>query len=178
MILFSWLKKFSFLSFCILFSAFSLANVIRFPEKELAEEYVFPIFKDPQAVLNRNVTLGQRVEIKLFGFFRPDEPFYFPLGGLANLSFYLSESHGIGLSTLFFYPGLNSRGEEMKTQGHGIKNEKGEPVSYFDASLAPVPFLGGFLNYYFSPLYGKISLTKKTVFNFAFYSFLGLGGWV
>ena len=151
-----------------------MANVIRFPEKELANEYVFPVFKDHKAVLNRNVTLRRRFEVKLFGIYRSDEPFYFPVGGGGGLSFYFSESHGIGISGLFFPPGLNSRGKEMQTKG--ILSKEGEVRTYFDASLAPVPFLGGFLNYYFSPLYGKISLTKKTVFNFALYSFLGLGG--
>ena len=157
-----------------IFSAFLPATVIQFPEKELASEYVFPVFKNPKAVLNRNVTLQHRFEIKLSGLFRPDEPFYFPFGAMANLSFYWSESHSIGISGLFLPPLLNSRGEELRTKG--IRNPEGtKVVSYFDASLAPTPFLAGFVNYQFSPLYGKISLTKTTVFNFALYTFLGLG---
>ena len=163
---------------CLLFSTFLPAAVIQFPEKELASEYVFPIFKNPQAVLNRNVTLHQRFEIKFSGMLRTDEPFYFPFSASTNLSFYWNESHGIGISGLFFIPGLNSRGKDLKAPGRGIKDsdDPNKVASYFDASLAPSPFLGGFLNYQFSPLYGKISITKTTVFNFALYSFLGLGG--
>ena len=163
------------LSILAFFSVWLPANVIRFPEKELASEYVFPVFKNPQAVLNRNVNLRRRFEIKLSGMLRTDEPFYFPFSGAANLSFYLGESHGIGLSGVFFPPGLNSRAKEMKSSQQGIRNKKGEVASYFDAGLAPSPFFGSFLNYFFSPLYGKISLTKTTVFNFALYSFLGGG---
>lgn len=164
---------FILVGFCVLFSPILGANVIRFPEKELASEYVFPVFKNPHAVRNRNVTLYKRLEIKLSGLFRTDEPVYAPLSALGSLSFYWNESHGIGIAGLFFTPGLNSKGKEMKTRG--VSNSKGEVGSYFDASLAPAPFLAGFLNYQFSPLYGKISLTKTKVFNFALYSFLGLG---
>ena len=158
-----------------LFPSFLSAKVIRFPEKELADEYVFPIFDSPQAVLNRNVSLRRRFEIKLSGILRTDEPFYFPFSALAGLSFYWNEAHGIGLTGLFFPPGLNKRGEEMKAKGQGIQNKNGEVVSYFNAALAPSPFFGGFATYHFSPLYGKISITKATVFNFALYTFLGLG---
>ncbi len=165
--------------FCLLcvgfFPSFLSAEVIRFPEKELANEYVFPVFENPQAVLNRNVSLRRRFEIKLSGMLRTDEPFFFPFSALASLSFYWNESHGLGLTGLFFPPGLNKRGREMKAQGKGIQNKKGEVVSYFAADLAPSPFFGTFATYHFSPLYGKISLTKTTVFNFALYTFLGLG---
>ena len=173
---FTWFKSsfwFCLVGLCLCFPSVLWANVIRFPEKELASEYVFPVFKNPQAVLNRNVTLRKRVEIKLSGLFRTDEPVYAPLSALGALSFYWNESHGISVSGLFFTPGLNSKGKEMKT--NGILDSKNKVGSYFDASLAPSPFLAGFLNYQFSPLYGKISLTKTQVFNFALYTFLGLG---
>ncbi len=148
--------------------------VIQFPDQELASEYVFPIFKSPKAVLNRDVTLTNRVELRMSGALRTDEPFYNPYSALASLSFYWNESHGIGMSGLFFLPGLSNTGKGLKEIG--IKTSDRQSVdSYYDASLAPHPFIGAFLNYQFSPFYGKISITKSLVFNFSLYSFFGLG---
>ena len=150
------------------------ATTIQFPNQELASEYVFPVFKDPKAVMNRSVTLSKRFEWRISGALRTDEPFYNPFSALSSLSFYWNESHGIGVSGLFFFPGLSNTGEMLKKDGVRKKSTK-EVVSFFDASLAPHPSLAGFLNYQFSPLYGKISISKTLVFNFALYSFLGLG---
>lgn len=153
------------------------AAVIRFPDQELASEYVFPVFEKPKAVMNRSVTLSKRFEWRLSGALRTDEPFYNPFSALTSLSFYWNESHGVGVSGLFFFPGLSSGGGEELRKGVAIRVSEGEKKvrSYFDAELAPHPLLAGFLNYQFSPLYGKISVTKTLVFNFALYSFFGLG---
>lgn len=152
--------------------------VIQFPDQELASEYVFPIFKNPKAVLNRDVTLTNRFELRMSGALRTDEPFYSPYSALASLSFYWNESHGVGMSGLFFLPGLSSTGEGLKETGIQKVDKSGSITtvdSYYDAGLAPHPFIGAFLNYQFSPFYGKISITKTLVFNFSLYSFFGLG---
>ena len=148
--------------------------MIRFPDQELASEYVFPVFKDPKVVLNRNVTLSKRFEWHFSGVFRTDEPLYNWFSMFSSLSFYWNESHGVGVSGLYFFPGLSSRGILLKKEGVKKRNTK-DVESYFDASLAPHPLLGAFLNYQFSPLYGKISITKTFALNFALYSFLGFG---
>ena len=135
---------------------------------------MFPVFDNPRAILNRNVSLAKRVEWRISGSVRMDEPFYNPLSFLSSLSFYWNESHGIGVSGLYFMPGLSSQGLKLKRQG--IRDSKsGKTASLFDVGLAPHPLFAGFLNYQFSPLYGKISLTKTVVFNFALYSFVGAG---
>ena len=150
------------------------AAVIQFPDQELASEYVFPIFKDPQASLNRNVTLAKRFEWRISGALRTDEPFFNPFSALSSLSFYWNESHGISISGLYFFPGLSNTGVELKNRG--VKKQgTGAVDAFFDVGLAPAPLLAFFLNYQFSPLYGKISLTKTVTFNFALYSFLGAG---
>ena len=160
-------------------------GVIRFPDQELAADYAFPVFEKTRAVLNRNVTLKNRVELRLSSGLRVDEPLYHFLGFLGSLSFYWNESSGIGLSTLFFMPGLSQRGRALQQKGvkrqfaknpDGTIRNVGEEVGFFfDVGLAPKPLFASFLNYQFNPLYGKISLTKRFVFNFALYSFLGLG---
>ena len=168
-------KKNFFCFFLLVFISVPIqAAVIQFPDQELASEYVFPIFKNPKAVLNRDVTLSKRFELRLSGALRTDEPFYNPLSVLASLSFYWNESHGIGASGMFFLPGLSNTGTNLKNVG--VQKLDSKTIDfYFDASLAPHPLIGGFLNYQFSPMYGKISITKKVVFNFALYSFFGLG---
>ena len=164
----------SFFFFLFVFSISTSAKVIQFPDQELASEYVFPVFKKTRAVLNRKITLSKRFEIRFSGAFRTDEPLYNPFSALASLSFYWSEFHGIGVSGLFFFPGYSKMGEGLKTAG--IKTKKTEEVKYyFDAGLAPHPLMGVFLNYQFSPLYGKISITKKAVLSFALYTFFGAG---
>ncbi len=163
--------------FCLIFiSGFAWSEVIQFPDQELAEEYVFPVFKNPKAVLNRDVTLTNRFELRMSGALRTDEPFYNPFSASASFSFYWNESHGLGLSALFFLPGLSKTGETLKAkEGISKAGKPGEVDAYYDAGLAPHPFIGTFLNYQFSPFYGKISITKTLVFNFALYSFFGLG---
>ena len=44
-----------------------------------------------------------------------------------------------------------------------------------DVNMAPRPAFAAFLSYRFSPFYGKISLTKRTILNLAIYGFLGGG---
>lgn len=150
------------------------SDVIRFPDQELASEYVFPVFEDPKVVLNRNVTLSNRFEWHVSGGARTDEPLYHWFALFSSLTFYWNESHGMGISGLYFFPGLSSRGILLRKSGVKKRNTK-IVESYFDASLAPHPLYAVFVNYQFSPLYGKISITKTFALNFALYSFLGAG---
>ena len=163
-----------FLFFSFVFSTSTSARVIQFPDQELASEYVFPVFKKTRAVLNRKITLSKRFEVRLSGAFRTDEPFYNPFSVLASFSFYWNEFHGIGVSGLFFFPGYSKMGQGLKTEGIKGKNLR-KVKYYFDAGLAPNPLMGVFLNYQFSPLYGKISITKTAVLSFALYTFFGAG---
>lgn len=166
--------KILLLFFSSIVPIFAQAVVIKFPNQELASEYVLPVFKNTNAVLNRSVTLSKRFEFKIAGALRTDEPFYHPLSFISSVVFYLNEFHGVGFTGIFFTPGLSATGQTLKD--NGVKKEKNnKPLFYFHTDLAPVPALSGFLNYQFSPLYGKISITKKLVLNFSLYSFVGLG---
>ncbi len=167
-------KNFFWFFFLALFSIPVQSTTIRFPDQELSSEYVFPVFKNPKVVLNRNVSLSQRFELRVSGALRTDEPFYSPFSLSSSVAFYWNESHGIGVSGLFFVPGLSNTGESLKTKG--VQNPRTRQVdSYIDVNLSPKPLMGAFLNYQFSPFYGKISITKTLNLNFALYSFLGFG---
>jgi len=140
----------------------------------LASEYVLPVFKNPKVVLNRSVSLTNRLEWRISGALRTDEPFYSPYSASSSLSFFWSEVQGVGLSVVYFTPGLSSTGKSLKE--NGVKDEsQAKAEFYYDLSLAPHPEIGAFLNYQFSPFYGKASITKNLVLNFALYSFFGLG---
>ena len=181
------IRKKSFLSLIYIFLAFSStslsAAVIQFPDQELASEYVMPVFKNTKVILNRNITLSKRIEWRISGAFRTDEPFYNPLSAFTSLSFYWNEFHSIGLSGLYFFPGLSRTGNKLNDEKEGGVPVKCPPGALqcaegrrtFNAGLAPHPLLAGFLNYQFSPLYGKISITKTIVLSFALYSFFGGG---
>ena len=182
------IRKKSFLSLIYIFLAFSStslsAAVVQFPDQELASEYVMPVFKNTRVILNRNITLSKRVEWRISGAFRTDEPFYNPFSAFTSFSFYWNEFHSIGLSGLYFFPGLSSTGNKLLEKGVPKRCPVGSTQSQckgaaadftFDAGLAPHPLLAGFINYQFSPLYGKISITKTIVLSFALYSFFGGG---
>ena len=185
--------------YCFFVSAVS-AKVIHFPDEELAAEYVFPVFDNPQAVLNRNISLSKRLELALSAGLRVDEPLYHILNFSGRAVFYWNEFSGLGAAGLFFMPGLSPTGKKLRTEGVRVKKKprrkleqdnpppadsgdfNSNPQSdsrhkdvFFDPLLAPQPLFASFVNYYFSPWYGKVSVTKKVVFNFNLYSFAGGG---
>ena len=174
------------LNFCILFLVilplYTHSVTIKFPEKELPSEYALPYFEKHRAVLNRNVSLTNRFIFSGSYAFRADEPFFFKHSVQGSVAFYWNESHGIGISTVFFpffvdsanRLVLNNIGAHLRDEG--IPQEgTSQVLSHFDSGQAPAPFFGVFVNYQFSPLYGKLSLGKKLAVNFSLYSFWGLG---
>ena len=177
--------KFCFLLFLLVsWSFFAHSATIKFPETELPSEYALPYFKKQRAVLNRNVSLARRMVFSSSYVLRTDEPFFYPHSFQGSIAFYWSESHGIGVSTLFFpFFVSNNRlllgqaGRTLREKGTEVRisGQKSEEGSLFDFSKAPAPFVGFFMNYYFSPFYGKLSLSKTLAFNFSLYSVLGLG---
>ncbi len=157
---------------------FAKADVIEFPDQELAREYVLPVFSKKRALIDRNVSLSNRFEFRTTVGFRTDEPIYHFLSLLSSFSFYWNESNGIGLTGLYFFPGLSHSGQKLENEGVQIERADKKTVTqfYFKSGSAPYPVFAGFLTYQFTPLYGKISITKTLVFNLSLYSSIGLGG--
>jgi len=171
---------------------------ISFPNQELASEYVFPVFDETRTVLNRNVSLARRFMLQASWVYLTDEPIYTPWAMTGSLTFYWSEYSGIGVSGLYFVPGVLSSIHNLRTEGASVKrihidqtkaDSRGgndgasgaqkETVTtgliYFDVGLAPHAVFAAFLDYHFSPFYGKISFTKTMVGNFSLYAFGGMG---
>lgn len=161
---------------CLLFCAVpSEAVKIHFPDEELAMESVLPLIDPPKMVLNRNVPLKFRAEIGVGMGFGLDEPFYYPFYPSFFINFNFTEVQAISFTGTYFFPWLSGGGDLLKQGVEGI-GVKGEPIlTVFDALKAPYPQMSAFLNYQYSPFYGKISLAKNWVMNLSIYGFAGLG---
>ena len=164
-------KRYLFIYVILLALGSSVASAvkIRFPEEELASESVLPLFDPVRTVLNRNILLSKRFEVGASASFGLDEPFYFPVHIMGQVSFYLSEIHGLSISGTYFLPFRSSTGNALK-DGRGLAEGK-----TFNVLALPYPQMMGFLNYQYVPYYGKISLTKKGVLNLSIYGFAGPG---
>ena len=174
-----FLKKFSFLDlklfqkaivFLFVFFLFpAFAVKVHFPDEELAEESVLPLVTPPRMVLNRNVPLKFRVELGAGLAVGLDEPFYLPYYPTGLITFHLTEVHALSLTGAYFFPKRSASGEKL-SQGKGLKSGK-----KFDPLKAPYLQMSAFINYQYSPYYGKISLAKNWVMNLSIYGFIGPG---
>lgn len=148
---------------------------IRFPDEELAAETVLPVFSPVRMVLNRNINLKYRFEAGGGVIFDLTEPFRFPFYPSAFLSFHLSEIHGINLTGSWLPPHYSKAGDKLRSKGACNIRLKCQEVVLFDVHRVPYPYITGFLNYTYTPYYGKISLTKNLVMNMSLYGFIGPG---
>lgn len=73
------------------------AEVIRFPEDELAAESVLPVFDHPEAVKNRNVVTKKKIELGSYLGYNLTEPFFNPLNLGVSATYHLSEESGINV---------------------------------------------------------------------------------
>lgn len=154
------MKVITILCFLVLvFNSYAIADsqVIRFPEKDLARESVLPVFKNTMAVKKRNVPKEGRFEIGLLGGQQLNEAFYEPYSFGASLHYHINEQHGIELMALFY---TTSESQYVKT----LNQDTGATYDF-----KKVPNLENMLlaSWEYTPFYGKISITKQTVYNTA-----------
>ncbi|MCB0390533.1 MAG: outer membrane beta-barrel domain-containing protein [Bdellovibrionales bacterium] len=144
------------------------AEVIEFPEEELAQESVLPIFDRVEVVKSRNVPTSERFE---FG------------GGFGlNLTEALYDNKSINIHGTYNFTNLHAINfiyiypfEGLSNMGNDLANGKGLAANQeFDPSLAPYPESYMMLNYQITAYYGKISLSKKFVMNVSLYGLAGL----
>lgn len=169
--------KYFYLFFLFLCIPYVEAREIRFPDEELAPESVLPVFED-----RKNVTMNRRVQLKnklgLRGSFlgRMDEPFFHPFTFVGGLEFFFNETHGVRLSSVYFWPGLSNIGLKVAQVSVAREGEGGDQIK---ATFAPEkihhPQYGFFLSYALSPTYGKISLATNVVTNLNLSMYAGLG---
>lgn len=144
------------------------AEVIRFPEEELATESVLPVFDNPLAVKNRTVQTNKRFEVGGGAGYNLTEPFFNQLGFGANATYHMDDIHGVNVFGTFFMDGLQSSAE-------GLKNISGT-ADKINLEYGPSTEWIGTVNYQHTAFYGKISLTKDYVMNLSLFGLAGLGG--
>lgn len=159
------MRYFYFL-FLLSFSLCASGLKVQFPSEELASESVLPVFPIKRMVMSPKVSLAKRVELGGSLSAGLDEPFYLSFYATGLVAFYFSEFHGVSLTGTYFFP---KRSQTASRLAGGIENK------FFDVFKAPYPQMMGFLNYQFTPFYGKISLSKSLTMNLSIYSFLGPG---
>ena len=86
---------------------------IQFPEEELANESVLPIFDQPVSVKNRSVLTAQRLEVGGGGGYSLSEPFLNPLSVAVMASYHFTEDHAFNLFGLYNLGGLGDNGKKL-----------------------------------------------------------------
>ena len=152
------------LVFFILYSGLVQAEIIEFPEEELATETVLPVFDRPTMVRNRNVQTTGRFEVGAFGGLDLVEAIYSQALYGASATYHLNEVHGVHVSAQVWVPGYTDNAKALREERSLFFEFTPAPESLFLAS------------YQYTAWYGKLSISKKLVMNTALYSLLGAGG--
>jgi outer membrane beta-barrel protein len=159
------------LALCLLVTILGLsrnvrAEVVEFPEDQLARESVVPLFDQPAAVKKRYVPLGGRVEVGVFAGTTLSDTFFssYPFG--LNVNYHFSDFHAVNVAGAYFYS------QQASYIGQLTQQISGTPIPF---SIAPNPQYMGLLEYEFTPYYGKISLTKQKIMNLTISATAGVG---
>jgi outer membrane beta-barrel protein len=170
---FSGIKKlifsFAILQLAVIFTVPARAEVIQFPEDELAAESVLPIFDQPDAVKSRMVQTKNRVELGVSGGYSLTEAFFNPVSMGLNATYHFNEEHGFNFYYDYFFGGQSDYGKQLNP----IPNTT--PAINANLQYAPSPKFLALANYQYTGYYGKLSLSKETVMNLGLYGLGGLG---
>ena len=163
------MKLLIFILFSFFISSYSHGKeVIRFSEKELEKETVFPVFDLKDVLKNRLIKTKNRIEVGLGMGWNTTEALYSGVNYNANLSYHLTEAHAVNVFGSIIKDGFSNVGKKLLTG-----EETGIPVQFVRVPYSKAMIWG---NYQFTAYYGKISLSKFLVTNTSLYSLLGAGG--
>ena len=95
-------------------SSVARAEVIQFPDEELAPESVLPVFDQPTSVKNRNVPTAGRFELGAFGGYDLTEPFFNPLTFGGTASYHFTEEHALNVVGNFYLGGASSYSKQLR----------------------------------------------------------------
>ncbi len=140
------------------------AEVIEFPEEELAQESVLPKFDKPDVVKNRNVTTANKFEVSPYLGFNVTEPIYNQTRFGAKFGYHWSEESTINLNFAKHSSGLNTQYTDALKSQYNL-----------DFSRAPAVNYSYYINYEYKVFYGKISLTKQGTLNLITSPIFGVG---
>lgn len=134
------------------------ADVVELPPEELARESVLPVFDKNVMVKNRSVVTTGRVDADIFYGMAMTEPIADVSKVGLGLYYNFNEDHAMGLLFAKNSSGLSSYAKQL--------NEKYK----LDFNRAPKPDSTMMLDYNLKMFYGKMSLTKSSVFNLILYA--------
>jgi outer membrane beta-barrel protein len=141
----------------------AMAEVIQFPEDELATESVYPKFDQPISVMQRNVVTAKKFELGGYYGWNTSEPVYNQNKIGANIGYHWNEDSALIFNYAQWLSGLNS------TYNSAYQNQG------LDFSRAPKLKYSLYGHYEWKIFYGKISFTKQTVINLSTYPIFGAG---
>jgi outer membrane beta-barrel protein len=151
----------------LLSTATSLAaSPIKFPDGELPQETVMPVFDRKDVVLNRAVVTEKRFEVGLLGGWTPTDPFFSPLSYGASAGYHFDETHGVNVMFANRLGGTT----EYTDQLNNVRNTP--PLRLQNA---PAPTYIALANYQASLFYGKMSFSKSVVGNLSLFATAGAG---
>lgn len=153
----------AFIAIFLLSFAASAQDLIELPQEELAKESVLPIFDRPVSVKARNVVTEGRFDVNLLYGMALSEPIFNVNRFGASIYYNTSENHAFGL--LF---AKNNSGESSYAKQLFDKYK-------LEFSRAPAPDASALIDWDYKMFYGKMSLTKETVFNLSLYTTLAAG---
>ncbi len=163
------MRYFCLLLFFLCFPFSVESKEIRFPDEELAPESVLPVFENnTKSTMNRRVQLKNKLGVSGSFLGRMDEPFLHPVTLSGAVEFFFNETHGVRISSFYFWPGLSNIGLSTATQTRDYSIA-------FDPGKIHHPQLGFFFSYALAPFYGKISLATNLVANLNLSMYFGLG---
>lgn len=148
----------------LLFSFSAFSEVIEFPEEELSQETVLPVFDTPDVVKNRNIITAHKIEITPYLGFNMTEPIYSQSKVGANLGYHWNELSAVILNFAKWNTGLNTQYTDALSSQYLLDFNRAPKINY-----------SAYLNYEYKAYYGKMSLTKQTVLNLTTYPIFGLG---
>jgi outer membrane beta-barrel protein len=144
------------------------AEVIQFPEEELATESVLPIFDNPVSVKNRNVITAKRFELGVQGGYNLTEAFFNQYSLAGTGTYHLNEDHGINVFATFFLPGVTQYTNDLNPPPGSLEN--------LNLQYGPRPKWMLLTNYQYTGFYGKLSFSKDYVMNLSLFGIGGVGG--
>ncbi len=162
-----FVMKALWLVMAFLASVSARAEVIEFPDEELATESVLPVFDNPVSVKARNVVTEKRIELGAQLGYNLTEAFFNQYSFAGTATYHLTEEHGVNLFALFNMPGVTSYTGEL--------NPPPGSTESLNLQYAPSPKWMVLASYQFTGFYGKFSFTKDSVMNLSLYGLGGLG---
>ena len=153
----------------LFFGLTSLAEVVEFPDEDLATETVLPVFENKIAVKNKNIDLDSSFEFGFLVVATLNEAFYKSEVFGINIGYHIDDLHGVAFHYFGWSGELSSYGSQLQTAPDTVIDD---PIDFSKAPSAESMFM---LNWEYNAFYGKLSLSKQTVFNLHVYTLLGLG---